>query len=776
MRVIGDAGVGKSRLVAEAVGDQDARVLSTRCEAYQSATTYYPFRKVLREVLDLPDGLTEDDADLVRDRVTELAPDLATWAPLVGTVLGVDLPDTPETSELDPQFRPARLEALVVELLGAALPGPTVLVVEDAQHADDASVSLVARLGEAARERPWLLLVTRREDVVPAPEGPVLHLAPLTEADAATLARRVLARQVPAGRALTPHVIETVARRSGGNPLFLGALLREAQVSGVTELPDSIESLVAGEVDRLAPEDRRALRYATVLGSVVDEEVLGLLLADLGGLGPDRLLRLGRFLVRGQSGRLRFRDALLRDVAYEGLPYRRRRVLHEQVGSAIERAADEPDALAETLSLHFFHAGDLARAWHYSVVAGTRAADQHGHGAAATFLGRAVAAVPRDGSVSSAEQAVVLELLADTRFLLGDSAEAASAYAAARRLLAGDPVAQAFLVAKEVRIDVRRRRFSLAMRRLSAGLHRLEGVMGSPAEAARSLLTRRYAYNRYAQGRIDDALRWAEVAAHHAEESTDKAALAQAYEMLNGIYAGSGRAEPLPYGRLALQANRELGDLARQGHCLNNLAVEAFNHGRFDEALAQYRQAADLFRRTGDAASEGNASFNEAELLVRQGRFAEAAELLPEVLVVARGLEDDELVALALREQAQTVVAAGDVEDGLGLLARARDQFVELGLESELLATDLVRAESLLRVGETATAADLLTDLSRTSSDVVATSARWHRLTALVHRSRGDVGAARARIGWGLEIATDDLLERGLLERDLAELGDLSSR
>ncbi len=57
--------------------------------------------------------------------------------------------------------------------------------------------------------------------------------------------------------------------------------------------------------------------------------------------------------------------------------------------------------------------------------------------------------------------------------------------------------------------------------------------------------------------------------------------------MLNAIYAGSGREEPLPYGRLALQAYTELGNLPRQGHCLNNLAVQAFSHGRVERGPRQ---------------------------------------------------------------------------------------------------------------------------------------------------------------------------------------------
>ncbi len=778
VEVVGEPGLGKSRLVKELLRGSDALALSTRCDAYQSSTAYYPFRRLLRDALQLPDDPAEAAARLTQ-QVSELTPWLAAWAPLLGIPLDLSLPATPETTELDAQFLVPRLEGLVVALLGAALPSTSVLVLEDVQDLDDASAGLLQRLCAEAAARPWLVLLTRREQASPPgwltgiTARTTVRLAPLDETAAMELARHALA-----DRALTPHTLRVLVHRSGGNPMFLAALLDAAQRSSdLSELPDTVEALVTSDIDRLVPSDRRALRYAAVLGSVVDVHVLEALMSQHGGLAEEQLHRLDGFLEPGRPGVLRFRNELLREVAYEGLPFRRRRPLHEQVGSAIEHETDDPETLAETLSLHFFHAGNEAKAWRYSVVAGHRAVDKHAHGDAVDFFERATHAVPRDGSVPLDERAAVLEQLADSRFVLGLTTEATDAYAAARRLKSDDPVHQALLVAKEVRVDVRRRRFPQAMRRLSRGLNRLDGLVGPEADAARSRLARRYAYSRYAQGRIDEALRWAEAAGRYAEESLDKGALAQAYEMLNGIYAGSGRSEPLPYGQLALQANRELGDLPRQGHCLNNLAVEAFTHGRWEEALAQYRRAADIFRRTGDAASEVNAAYNQAELLVRQGRFSEAAELLPEVLLVARAVEDEELVALALREQAQVLAATGDADGAVALLDEVRRRFGLLEEQQELVVTDLVRVETLVRIGQSQAAGRLLDELvpagGRAQLDGI--SARWHRLYALVHRSQGELGSARTAILAGLERAADDAdtFEQALLLRELVVLSQL---
>ena len=779
VEVVGEPGLGKSRLVTELGRSSGVPTVRMRCDAYQSSTAYFPFRRLLRDVLRLPDD-PDDAAARLREQVAELTPWLTAWTPLLGIPLDLTLPPTPETTELDPAFVVNRLEGLVVELLTAALPETTALVFEDVQDIDDASASLLRRLCAEAERRPWLVLLTRRElgsvpdwlDAITS--RTTLHLATLDEAASMTLARQALA-----DRALTPHTIRTLVRRSGGNPMFLVALLEAAQRSSdLSQLPDTVEALIASDIDRLPPSDRRALRYAAVIGSDVDVRVLDVLMSQHGGLAGDQLGRLDGFLERGRGpGMLRFRNVLLRDVAYEGLPYRSRRVLHERVGSAIEQAADDPGALAETLSLHFFHAGNESKAWRYSVTAGRRAVEKHAHGDAVDFFERAARSVPADGSVSTEEHAAVLEQLADSRFVLGLASETTMAYAAARRAVRDDPVREALLVAKEVRVDVRRRRLPQALRRLSRALSRLEGLPNEQADAARSRLARRYAYSRYLQGRVDEALRWAETAADYAEASRDKTALAQAYEMLNGIHAGSGRPEPRPYGQLALQANRELGDLPRQGHCLNNLAVEAFSHGRWEEALSQYRQAAEIFRRTGDSASEVNAAYNQSELLVRQGRFDEAAALLPEVLLVARAVEDEELVALAMREQAQVRAADDDVAGSLALLDDARRRFVELEEDDEVVVTDLVRVEVLARAGLKADAARLLTELidGRVTARHDGLSARWHRLSALVAKEDGDLPSARRTLLAGLEraAADDDLFEQALLLRELVTVSRL---
>ena len=148
-----------------------------------------------------------------------------------------------------------------------------------------------------------------------------------------------------------------------------------------------------------------------------------------------------------------------------------------------------------------------------------------------------------------------------TRCSRGQPQDAAAAYAEARRQVKGDPVRIASIIEKEVRVDQRLRRFSESLRRISLGLRGLDGRTDPAAHVSRSLLARRYAFSRFNQGRVDDALHWADIADQEAEDAVDKVTLALAYTTQSFIYATSGRDEPYPYGQLALQVYIELDQL-----------------------------------------------------------------------------------------------------------------------------------------------------------------------------------------------------------------------
>jgi predicted ATPase len=376
VEVVGEPGIGKSRLVDELKAHaHGSRILFATADPYESSTPYFVWRNVLREALGIPlDAEPRVALEHLTRRLTELAPALLPWLPLLAVPVDAPAEATRATLELDEQFRKGRLEDVTAELLAVALPTPTLMIFDDVHLLDEPSADLLQRLVVDVSSRPHLVLVTRRDHesgFVPRP-GPALTTlrpAPLAEQES-------LALMAGAGQEalLRPDEIASLVKRASGNPLFLRELMAAATSAGsVDELPDSVQGVISSQIDRLSPRDRTVLRYASVLGVAFTETLLREMVAGE-SIGPGRALfqRLGAFLVPEPAHAFRFRHALIRDAAYDGLPYRRRRQLHSRAGDAIERSAKDPDEQAELLSMHNFHAAAFSKAWPFSVIARRR--------------------------------------------------------------------------------------------------------------------------------------------------------------------------------------------------------------------------------------------------------------------------------------------------------------------------------------------------------------------------------------------------------------------
>ncbi|HEV7809613.1 MAG TPA: AAA family ATPase, partial [Candidatus Limnocylindrales bacterium] len=288
VEIHGDPGVGKSRLLEEVISRSPTfRLIAARCEEYEASTPYFPMRAVMLSALGA-DALADDDDALaarLRSVVAAVDPSLEPWIPLLGILLGLELPSTPETRRLDDQFLRERLAEVTIQFLVATLRGPTILAIEDANHIDEATRDLLVRMFEARESHRAMLILTSQspervltvgEDATPLDGDLSLALQPLP-AESLTQILELATEDEP----LRPHVVEELARRSGGNALFLFELLDAVRESGSLEsLPDSIEALIAGEIDRLAPVDRTILRYASVLGASFDPDLLAAVIPD----------------------------------------------------------------------------------------------------------------------------------------------------------------------------------------------------------------------------------------------------------------------------------------------------------------------------------------------------------------------------------------------------------------------------------------------------------------------------------------------------------------
>jgi class 3 adenylate cyclase/tetratricopeptide (TPR) repeat protein len=780
VEVIGEPGMGKSRLIDEIRSlAPDLHIVDGPTGSYHSNTPYYPFRTLLRRLLGLT---THTDpvsiANRLTDRVRDSAPHLRPWLPLLGVILDIELPPTQETNELDEQFRAPKVAEAAIEFLRFALPTPTLLVFDNVHLVDDASADLLRRLAEQVKQQPWLVLVTRADrssGYVPDPSDghERLPLAPIDEASALAL----LASTGNAAR-MGPQAMSVIARKAGGNPLFLRELVLAASRSGsVTNLPDSVEDVVTTEIDRLDPHDRTLLRYAAVLGVRFPLSDLRQLLVEQGQiLDRDALGRLGDFIEPDGAAGMRFGHAVIREAAYAGLPYRLRRHTHQQVADALERTASDREDLADQLAMHFFHAGDYEKAWTYSRAAGDRARARYAHIEAIEFLERALDAAGRLGGIAPAELASVYEQLGDVRDMAGLSTEAADAYGRGRRFVGGDPVMLARLMFKEGSVAQRLGKFSASLRLLSRGRVVLDGTSGADAEAARSRLATRYAFGKYLQGKYDEAMRWGAIGASEAARAGDRAAVAYAYNTMHLAHLHARQVEEQPFGELALAIYEELGDLRMQGHCVNNLAIGAMQDGRWALCADLLHRAADLFRRVGDAANEANAVYNRADLLIRQGRFAEVEPLLAAALRAAQAVDDHQLVALVLRERGRMLSGLGRWKEALAVFHDARGRLTGLGVPQDVIALDGALAECLLLSGRidegSAVAAEALARArALRANTLIATLLRIQGF-GLLAAGRREEARSVLEVGLRSPAGADGQQELALMMMALAQLSD----
>jgi class 3 adenylate cyclase/tetratricopeptide (TPR) repeat protein len=701
VELVGPAGVGKTRIVVETAHLARAlSVIGVGAEPYRATTPYAVVRPILLAAL----GLGEGSPDVLRTRLhawcAAVAPELAPWLPLLGTAIDVELPDTPETRDLGEQFRRPRVERAVVEALTAALTQPTLITVDDAQYADEASAGVLRAVAAVIGERPWLLVVARRPDDTTTPlvtGADHIVLGALDEDEAVALLDADTREHPLAG-----HVVEAVLARAGGNPMFLRALARAATAGGDPDvLPETVEDIVVAEVGQLPPRDRDVLRAASVIGMTVDPHLLARMLAPAGVADPPvvRLDGLARFLTRDGAA-WRFRQELARAAAYHGLPFRRRLDLHSRLADVLAASAEaEQDA---TLSLHYFHAGRYAEAADSARRAAERAVANYANVDAAALYGRAIEATRRlTGPVGAraADLAALTERLADVQMRLGAFDHADASYARARRLLPGDRSAAARIVLKTVRSASHQGDYPKTLRRLRSARGLLDGAVGPDDDRHRADIAMRAAYTHWRQGRLKLARStWLEVLA-----TTDADLLpdvvADALGMLDLAELGLGLPGDPSRSIRALQLYEQLGDLADQARVLNSMGYRAYFAGDWVNALSLYERCRALLERIGDTTNAAVLTANIAEILVDQRRGAEAEVMLRTVLHTWRAAGSWNDAAFGYSLLGRVLSRQGQYDEGREMLTEARRRFVAQGARTEIVDADAYLAESLLLEG-----------------------------------------------------------------------------
>jgi predicted ATPase/class 3 adenylate cyclase len=744
--IVGEPGLGKSRLIDELrIQAGDIVQLSATCETYESSTPYYAFRSLARGLLGLGARPAAGDAANIVASLRGADPELVPWAPLVGMVVDVAIDDSPETASLEERFRRDRLGEVMRALLDRLLPTPTLFTFEDTHWMDGASADLLRHLSEGVGSRPWLICVTRRDiagGFVAAPGAMVLRLAPLAGEAAVQLA--VAATEAAP---IAPHQLAALTERSGGNPLFLKELLAGIDATdGLEALPDSVEALITARIDRLAPDDRNVLRRLSVLGRRFPVGLLGAVLDLVPDERDDMWARLGGFVRPDDEGLLTFDHALVRDAAYEGLPYRLRRALHARAGDAIERAAGhQADDEAEVLSLHYLHAQRHTDAWRYSLVAAERAMSMYANVEAAEFYERALEASRHVADRQGFDMERVYERLGEARERTGAYAKAETAYRSARQLAKEDAVTEARLVLRLAGLQGLVDRFARGLRWITMGLRRLDGVDAEGADRQRARLIAAYGQFCMEEGHAKRAITWCRRAIEAAELAGDLEAEAQARKVYDWALADLGQLETTTNSTRALALYEELGHLEGQAIILSNLGVIAYRQGEWNEAIDLWQRSAELEERIGDSVGRALVILNVAEVQLDQGRVAEAQAALDQEFRVLVAAGHRKGVMLAKLDLAIVAYLGRRYDDGVRLIEEASAEAHELGAHMHVLEAEARLAECLLLSGDAAGAraqAEATLDKARSSPEAARHRPLLLRIRGVAAQRLGDPSGA----------------------------------
>ena len=366
--IVGEPGVGKSRLVSELWGalasEEPTPVSRTgRCLAYGAGITYRPLGDMVREHFELQEGVPGEEV------VARLA-----GREILALSLGLDV--APELHPLDARERLHAAAVAFVEELASGR--PTVLLVEDIHWAEPDLLDLLERLVTDAHA-PVMLVATARPEIVDLRPSwgsgrrntTALWLDPLPPAAVAKL----LEEKLPA---MPDELRDLVVERAGGNPFFLEELVGELLDSGALvetgegwamgrdsarlAIPDTVHAVLAARIDRLPETEKAALQAASVIGRVFWRSPV---LALLDGAEPDFGLLEERDLVIAHrestlaaDREFAIKHALTREVAYGSIPKARRGRLHASFADWLERSASEQDERASLLAYHYAEAAN----------------------------------------------------------------------------------------------------------------------------------------------------------------------------------------------------------------------------------------------------------------------------------------------------------------------------------------------------------------------------------------------------------------------------------
>jgi class 3 adenylate cyclase/predicted ATPase len=680
LSIIGEAGLGKSRLINELragalahAHHPDFRWLEGHCLSYTQNVSYSAFIEVMREAL----GLFESDSDAerwakLRHKIDELLPGdpgddvLPYLAHFLNLPLEGALAERVAYLEGEAlQRQVIRAVAVLVERL--AQEKPLVLMFDDLHWADSASLALLERLLALPDRAALLIGLLYRPDrshgcwtlgQAAARNYPhrytEITLKPLgvSAGEDLLMVRHLLSIES------VPETLAQLITRAEGNPFYIEEIIRAlidaqaivqrdqrwriSETLNLAAVPDSLQGIIMARIDRLLDEARRALQIASVVGRTFRYQVLQWLstAATLAHLDSDLADLQRAELVREQTRmpelEYGFAQAMFREVAYESLLVRDRRTYHRLVGQQLEEVySAQREDVYELLAHHYSLSDDQPKALTYLIKAGDKTRSAYANKEAINFYRQAEALA--DELATDDEKAAIAEGLGDVSYHIGEYDEALLRFNQALRFR-HDSRQLAGLHRRIGAVYEKRGEYVQALTSVMLGTSLLTQDHPQTVEMARLLTLQCRIFNK--QSRFEQSIEAGQQALTIIEHTTHYREAALAHNELGNTYVNYSQSElAITHLTKGLSFLERIGDEYEAAKVYNNLAI-IYSQTDLTRSLAYVNRYLETMQRLGDIWGESTAYQNLGIVHYAQGHYTEAITCYQRSLAMKQNLGD----------------------------------------------------------------------------------------------------------------------------------------
>ena len=705
--IVAEAGLGKSRLVAEVIRSARRRGFvgyGGACQSDGIHTPYLAWKSIWQAFFDVdPEMPSRKLIRWLEEEIKDRAPDRVDAIPLLNVVLDLNIPENDFTQNLEPKIRQSALHALLEDCLkAAAQEEPILIVVEDLHWIDALSHDLLEQLAKALANyavcfllayRPPELLRLQAPRLEALPQFTRLELRELNKAEAESAIRAKLAQLYPArSGAVSTKMVDTLMARAQGNPFYLEELLnylrdrgldpREPSALERIELPDSLHTLILSRIDRLSEQEKMTLRVASIVGRLFRAKWLTGYYPELGTFPQvkaalDALASLDITPLDSPEPELTylFKHIVTHEVTYESLPFATRAKLHEQLARYLENLASGIAPLLDTIAFHYGHSENTEKQCEYLRKAGEAAQAKFANDAALEYYGTLLPLLK-----DAKEQTEIHLRRGQVLELIGKWDDAEGDYRSALECARGDMRLKASVQSALGNLCSLRGDYELALDWLVQAKNGFTSL-GDHSELVMvytsigSVLVRK--------GNLLQARRTLHEGLKLARKEGDPNITIILIKLGLVAFHLGDYSTARAYYEESLALWREEGDKVRIAMMLNNLGILASIQGDYHAVQMFLQESQMLCKEVGDKNGMSISLNNLGYLVFKKGDYPEARMIFEESLALTREMGSKHGIVNNLNNLGSVTLAQNDYAAARGLFEESLAMSQEMGEKSQ---------------------------------------------------------------------------------------------